>query len=102
MKLKKGSKGSKVNGLRTEILLAVMIADSVYKRHSKELVITEGTGGKHGHGSLHYVGQAIDIRTNYFTKEQTELVASEIKEALNEQYDVVIEKTHMHIEFQPK
>lgn len=95
-------KGSKVNGLRTEILLAAVIIDKIYDRHNAELVITEATGGKHGRGSLHYVGQAIDIRTNYFTKEQTELVASEIKEALNEQYDVVIEKTHIHIEFQPK
>ncbi len=99
MKLKQGSK---VNGLRTEILLAAIIIDKIYDRHDAELVITEGTGSKHGRGSLHYVGQAIDIRTNYFTKEQTDLVANEIIESLNEQYDVVIEETHIHIEFQPK
>ena len=95
--------GVRVNGMNTEILLAVIIANDIYTRHGKELVITEVTGGEHGRGSKHYIGNAVDLRTNFFDrKEEIERVAQELREALGEQYDVVVEKTHIHIEYDPK
>lgn len=99
MKIKSGVK---VNGMNTEILLATIIADDIYSKHNQELVITEITGGKHGRGSKHYIGNAVDIRTNYFTKSEAESVAKDLSEALSEQYDVVLEVDHIHIEFDPK
>lgn len=92
----------KLLGLRPEILLALFIADKIYSNHNQELVLTEATGGKHGRASLHYVGLAVDVRTHYFTDGEVKLVAKDLKEALGENYDVVVEKTHIHIEFQPK
>jgi len=99
MKIKKGIK---INGLKPEMLLGIFIAKSIYDKWDKELVITEITGGKHSFASLHYSGNAVDIRTNYFTDLEKDLVAKDLKEALSENYDVVVEKTHIHIEFQPK
>lgn len=92
----------KVSGVRPEIVLALTIADKIWSKYNQELVVTELTGGKHGTASLHYVGLAADLRTRYFSDEEKELVAKELREALGENYDVVVEKTHIHIEFQPK
>ena len=95
--------GVKIAGLRPEILLAIQVADLVYlKITGEEVWITEITGGTHGRGSLHYVGQAIDIRTRGLSKETIANIALEIRERLGENYDVVIESNHIHIEFQPK
>ena len=99
MKLKDGIK---ILGLRPELNLALIIADKIWSNYNQELVITELTGGKHGTASLHYAGLSADLRTRYFTDEEKELVAKDLREALGENYDVVVEKTHIHIEFQPK
>jgi len=92
----------KINGVKPELTLVLSIADKIWSNHNQELVVTELTGGKHGTASLHYVGLAADLRTRYFSDEEKEIVASELRKALGENYDVVVEKTHIHIEFQPK
>ena len=92
----------KVNGIQTEILLALIIADQVYSEYDIPCVLTEATGGKHGIASLHYVGFAVDIRTRDIPEELKKPLAQQIRIALGEQYDVVLEKDHIHIEFQPK
>lgn len=94
--------GAEMNGLRAEILLALMIADDVYSEYDIECVITEGTGAKHGIGSLHYVGLAVDLRIRNIPVRFREIIHSRIKDALGSQYDVVLESDHIHIEFQPK
>ncbi len=95
--------GAEINGLRAETLLAYIIADQVYTKYGIECVLTEGTGGKHGRASLHYVGLAIDIRTRNIESKDTQLlIAAEIRERLGDQYDVILEDTHCHLEHQPK
>lgn len=98
MKIKNGAK---VNGLKTEILLAVIVASDIYKSLGQALVITELTGGKHSRASLHYVGYAVDLRTHYFSDNGLE-AQKMLKNSLGTEYDVVLEKDHIHIEFQPK
>jgi hypothetical protein len=95
-------KGVKINGAKPEIVLCIMVCDSVYKKYGKELVITSVTDGKHSSGSLHYPGFAIDTRTRVFTKEELPLVKKDLQDALTDEFDVVLEKDHFHIEFQPK
>ena len=94
--------GAKVNGLKPEILLAYTIACEVYRKFEVDCVITEGTGGKHGVGSLHYVGLAIDLRTRDFVGEDARIAHRMLANRLGEEYDVVYEATHIHVEFQPK
>lgn len=98
MRLKKGVS---VKGMRTEILLALHIANDVYKKLGKELVVTAVTDGKHRSGSLHYVGLGADLRTRYF-KDKGIRAAALLKDALGDEYDVVLEKNHIHVEYQPK
>jgi len=94
--------GAQVNGIRPEILLALMVVNEVYANHGILCVITEGTGSKHGIGSLHYVGLAVDLRTRDMPGTLQVQVTDIIRERLGKQYDVVLEKDHIHIEFQPK
>jgi hypothetical protein len=92
------------NGLRVELLLAIQIASEVWKRHGQELVITSLNDSKHRNTSLHYAGAAVDFRTRYFIGDQAATVADDLREALgkNPDYDVVLEETHIHLEWQPK
>lgn len=95
--------GVKVNGIQSEMILGTIVASKVYEKYGYDFIITEVTGGKHGRGSLHYVGLAMDIRTRHISSEaEIGIIANEIRESLGKQYDVVVEKTHIHIEFQPK
>lgn len=95
--------GVKIAGARPEIVIAMSVADQVYQKLTgNEVVITEVTGGKHGTGSLHYVGAAIDIRIRDLSKDMINRIVLELRERLGENYDVVMETDHIHIEFQPK
>jgi protein-tyrosine-phosphatase len=89
--------GVRVKGIQTEILLAAMIADTICQKHGVEFVITSAGDGVHSINSLHYKGQAIDIRSR--DMKSPELIAKELAEALGDEYDVVLEKDHIHVEF---
>lgn len=95
--------GVKLLGMRPEILLAYMIADRVYKSVSGiHPTITEVTGGRHGTGSYHYKGLAIDLRTRDVSANEVTKIVELLKAQLNDNYDVVLESDHIHIEFDPK
>lgn len=90
--------------IRPELLLALNIANKVWEKNSQDLVVTSLNDGEHSRGSLHYCGQAADLRTRYFTEEVKIMVADDLINALGRHtgYDVVIEKDHIHIEWHPK
>ena len=95
--------GVSVNGLKPECIIALSICNEVYKNYGIDMVITSGTEGKHSKNSLHYVGFAFDLRTNniQYTSD-VNLIVKDIKDALTDEYDIVLEKDHLHIEFQIK
>ena len=97
--------GAKVAGIRPEMVLAYVIAMAIYKEYDDgdvECIITEATGGHHGVGSLHYVGQAIDLRTWGLTGTEQRSICDKLKSSLGSEYDVVLESDHIHVEYQPK
>jgi len=98
MKIKDNS--VKLAGVRPELVVAMIIADQVYAKHGRELVITSVTDGKHSLTSLHYIGSAFDCRT--YDDMDNVALRDEIKGKLNVDFDVVLESDHIHIEFQPK
>ena len=72
--------------------------DQVYEEFQTELVITSGKDGVHGKNSLHYEGKAIDLRTwNVLDN-----LVKRIRVQLGAEYDVILEKDHIHIEWDPK
>lgn len=79
-----------------------MTAEAVMNEYNVDLVITCGTNGQHGRSSHHYIGLAVDIRTRDLQEEYKLVVANKIMNALGAEYDVVLESTHIHIEFDPK
>jgi hypothetical protein len=88
-----------------EILLAVMVAQSVYASHGYDCVITSLKDGVHSKTSLHYrdgICRAVDLRTNHLPVELIANITAEIALRLPTGYDVVQEKDHLHVEWDPK
>lgn len=94
--------GVKISGVRPETVFAISVAGRIWDRHGKELVITSVKDGKHKTGSKHYSGDAFDGRTRYFDVPEQEEIKAELINALGPDFDVVLHKTHMHVEFHPK
>lgn len=76
---------------------ARQLVEKVYEEFKTELVITSGRDGKHGDNSLHYSGRAMDTRTFNIL----ENLLKRLKEVLGSEYDIVLEKDHIHIEWDP-
>ena len=98
-----------ITGIQKECIqgmcLVARIFDDVYQR---DLVVTSVVDGKHREGSLHYQGLAFDVRTwttnrsgvQMSSEDKTKL-ASLIALELGDDWDVVIESTHIHCEYDP-
>ena len=67
-----------------------------------DCVITSGTDGRHGENSLHYKGLALDFRTRDLTLGQQKIWLALCEEKLGEDWDIVLEKDHMHVEYDEK
>jgi hypothetical protein len=94
--------GVRIAGLRPEILLAVVIAERVCAEMGVDRVVTACVDGVHQAGSLHYCGLAVDLRSRDFRPGDVEKAIARIKQCLGADYDVVLEKDHIHLEYQPK
>lgn len=97
----------KLTGLQPQMVLAALIADSLYERSSLLLRITSANDSTHKPGSKHYDGLALDLGTkledgSQYTNILKVNLASELRLALGPEYDVVVEANHLHIEFDPK
>ena len=68
----------------------------------REAIITTARDGEHSRTSLHYRGRALDLRTRDLTESQKTLYRDSLAEALGDDWDVVLETTHIHVEFDPK
>lgn len=91
--------------IQPEAVMAVIVADVIWKLFNQELVVTSVLEGKHKVDSLHYTGNAVDFRTRYFTDEEKSLVYALLKKVLlniDSDYDVIFEETHIHVEYDPR
>ena len=93
--------GVNLEGVQWQMFKAAIIAEHVYGKFGAECIITSANDGSHKDGSLHYQGQALDLRTWNVGGRETQ-VHAELKKALGDDYDVVLEKDHIHVEFDPK
>lgn len=91
--------GVDISRLRPEIRKKLTAIEKILRELSgTELVITSTFEGTHSAGSLHYANLAIDIRR----PNRPDAVRSEIKVTLGNDYDIVLENSHIHIEYDPK
>lgn len=96
--------GVSVSGLKPEILLALLAAESVYQVYNLTVTITACKDGKHMEGSKHYVGQAVDLRLPSWyglSVEADKTVHRLLQANLGNEYDVVLEGNHIHVEYDP-
>ena len=107
--MKIGGKGTSIRGLRPEMVAAFPMIEAAYLEVvGVEATLTCGTDAKHGEGSLHYVGLATDWRRRsdgasyYWDTNTTTSLVNAIKQRLGSEFDVAVEPTHIHIEYQPK
>lgn len=100
--IKSGIGAARVVMLQSCMWGVAAIVDQVYEENGiKECWITAGIDGQHQDGSLHYVGYAIDVRTNNVPTGELDPIRAEIKRRLGDDFDVVKEGDHFHIEAQP-
>lgn len=93
--------GVKFDGVKWQTLRAMSEAERIMGAYG-ESTVTSLLDGKHSPNSLHYQGLAVDLRTRHLTQKQIIDVANDLKKALGNDYDVVIEKTHLHVEYDRK
>ena len=91
--------GVSIAGIRPELVLALCIADTTYAQYANNLIVTSVLDGEHMRGSLHYVGAAADLRK---PADDVGVIVDRLRDSLGDNYDVVLETDHIHIEFQPK
>lgn len=91
-------------GVQPPIFYALGVAEMVYRYNGLRLVVTSLTDS-HAHKpkSLHNKGLAVDIRIRNIPHDLLRMVHGSLHSVLNGMgFDVVLEKDHIHIEFQPK
>jgi hypothetical protein len=95
--------GVDLRGLQPQMSVAYTIAAIVFwEKAGESCWITSASDSKHGPNSLHYKGKALDLRTKHLRPEQVHPVYVALKDALGQQFDVVLESDHIHVEFDPK
>lgn len=100
MKLKKSVR---LLGLKPEMVLAIMVCESIYRKHGVEMVITSITDSKHSTFSRHYLGYAFDLRTHNIPSQVTRQdIFDDIKSSLTKDFLVLDEIDHFHIGFKAR
>lgn len=105
MKLKGGVR---LTDLCPQMALGAVIVAAVFERFGAECVVTSGNDSRHSERSLHYKGRAMDFRTKFESLNGREQALRDaVKEALGDEFDVVIEaigttNEHLHVEWDPK
>ena len=66
-----------------------------------DVTITSGCEGTHSRKSLHYKGLALDFRTRMLDEDERIEVEDSLRDILGDDYDVVFERDHFHVEFDP-
>lgn len=94
--------GVLIQGMSNEVLLCVMIVQKIYESYGYDCIVTSALDGLHSKNSLHYSGNAIDFRIRHLKKKHKHKIFEDIKSSLTKDFDVVLESTHIHVEYQPK
>lgn len=91
--------------LRGEIIRYLFNIEAIFRYHREEerynLVITSARDGEHQTNSKHYEHQAVDFRIWGFKAWQLQEIKQDMDLLLGSDYQVVIEKTHIHLEYDP-
>lgn len=82
-----------------EILEAVFMT---WDKPGSSPCVTSSFDGRHMKNSKHYSGLALDLRTNALNTGELTKWADGMRKVLGDDYDVVVESNHLHVEYDPK
>ena len=91
--------GVDVSRLKPEISKKLNIIDEIYTFFNELCIITSTYEGNHMSSSLHYQNKAIDVSK---PEKHTDKILNMLRKRLSLNYDIVLEKDHIHIEYDPK
>lgn len=95
--------GVKMETLSPQIVLGLISVHAIFVEYGYgSLTITSICDGVHKSGSLHYRGNAVDIRTSDMSPIGLKNLVSRVSKCLGDNFDVVLEPTHLHIEYDPR
>lgn len=97
--------GVDISKLKPPIRKQLNAISDVFKAFGVEPVVTSTYEGSHSPWSIHYAHLAIDFRRprKFAIKSQTHsLLVRKLREELGPDYDVSLESTHIHVEYDPK
>lgn len=94
------------DGVRYENMAPEVVARkrdiiSVFNNRGYLCIVTSARDGQHMQGSLHYEGKALDLRHRQMTEQSKRLICDDLRSTLGNDWDVVLEDTHIHIEYDP-
>lgn len=91
------------NVITFEAIRIIQEVSGAYERIVGRIpTITSWMDGKHIPNSRHFYGLALDFRTWGLTEEQKRLISAELYSRIGEEFDIVFEPTHLHVEYDPK
>jgi len=94
--------GVNLNGTQAEAFEILVAARAAFEEYGADCWVTSGQDGKHGEDSLHGAGYALDFRTRHVSKVVAEKVVDKMRKVLGKDYDIVLEKDHIHGEWDKK
>ncbi len=100
----KVKRGVSLRGIKWQIFLACIVAESVYNRSGYELIITSGSEGIHKFDT-HADGWGVDWRTQFVPPIPVDVqkaIVKQIQDELGSEYDVILESDHIHCEYDPR
>ena len=104
----KFKQGVSIEGVKKATIEAMFKVANWYSKEGLPFVVTSVTDGKHKTKSKHYTGEAFDVRTwttrsggVQLTQGRKREIAYELGKLLGDNFDIVVEKTHIHIEYDP-
>lgn len=98
------NKPCKVNNIKPETVFAITLTNSIMQKLFPDLnlVITSITDShEEDADSLHNYGYAFDMRIRDIPPMYLETVLEEMRRALSDEYTIILEATHIHVEFDP-
>ena len=90
--------GVDISRLNRAIRRALTIVHNLFDDPRHDFVITSTYDGNHGAGSLHYSNDAFDFR---YSPDYDAFTYESLSQALGNDFDVVFEADHIHIEYDP-
>lgn len=94
--------GVGIAGLQHEMLWAIDRTNEIFDMHGMDCWITSARGDQHSDHSHHYKGLAVDFRSRHLTTPKIVAITQQMERVLGPEYQVIIESSHIHVEYDPK